>query len=193
MWKCVSTASIAACTARGVPTPNGVGHTDLLHADLAHQTRYQTHTRGRDLTLIGTAHRTRDSPPHRHARGHRSGHHRPKALDALRNRTVDVFLAESFTGRAEHHNSVCTRSQCGFQTLHIRNEGGVAHIAFPGIPRITSALSAICGTHSGLTKLVTSMSFRPAACKRCTSSILTAAGTGCFSFCKPSRGPTSVM
>src|SRR3990167_1593637 len=56
---------------------------------------------------------------------------------------------------------------------------------------MTSALSAICGTHFGLTKLVTSISFRPASCKRCTSSILTAAGTGCFSFCRPSRGPTS--
>src|SRR5687768_15215037 len=59
------------------------------------------------------------------------------------------------------------------------------------MPAITSALSPICGTHLGETKLVTSISFSPAACSRCTSSILTLAGTGSFSFCSPSRGPTS--
>src|SRR5512133_2925119 len=59
------------------------------------------------------------------------------------------------------------------------------------MPAMTSALSAICGTHFGLTKLVTSISLQPAACSRCTSSIFTAAGTGCASFCSPSRGPTS--
>src|SRR6476659_2593141 len=59
------------------------------------------------------------------------------------------------------------------------------------MPFSTAALSAICGTHFGLTKLVTSISRRPAACRRWTSSILTAASTVCFSFCRPSRGPTS--
>jgi hypothetical protein len=59
------------------------------------------------------------------------------------------------------------------------------------MPAITAALSAICGTHFGLTKLVTSISFSPAACRRCTSSTLSAAETGCCSFCSPSRGPTS--
>ena len=42
------------------------------------------------------------------------------------------------------------------------------------MPARTAALSAICGTHFGLTKLVTSISRSPAACSRCTSSILTA-------------------
>src|SRR5262245_8528242 len=59
------------------------------------------------------------------------------------------------------------------------------------MPAITCALSAICGTHLGLTKLVTSISRQPAACKRCTSSILTSEPTGMDSFCSPSRGPTS--
>src|SRR6478609_4081288 len=59
------------------------------------------------------------------------------------------------------------------------------------MPAITSVLSAICGTHLGDTKLVTSISVRPASCRRCTSAILTSAGTGCFLFCRPSRGPTS--
>src|SRR3954468_18834198 len=59
------------------------------------------------------------------------------------------------------------------------------------MPAMTCALSAICGTHLGDTKLVTSISLRPASCRRWTSSIFTAAGTGSFSFCSPSRGPTS--
>ena len=56
---------------------------------------------------------------------------------------------------------------------------------------ITCALSAICGTHFGLTKLVTSISRRPAACSRCTSSTLCASPPAAASFCRPSRGPTS--
>src|SRR5215208_3769515 len=58
---------------------------------------------------------------------------------------------------------------------------------------MTSALSAICGTHFGETKLVTSISVRPASCRRCTRPIFTSAGTGSFSFCRPSRGPTSTI
>src|SRR3954469_22172956 len=59
------------------------------------------------------------------------------------------------------------------------------------MPAITSAASAICGTHLGETKLVTSISVNPASCNRCTRPILTSAGTWPFSFCRPSRGPTS--
>src|SRR5438132_11005119 len=59
------------------------------------------------------------------------------------------------------------------------------------MPAMTCALSAICGTHLGETKLVTSISVRPASCSMCTSWIFTSAGTICFSFCRPSRGPTS--
>src|SRR6478752_5974765 len=59
------------------------------------------------------------------------------------------------------------------------------------MPAMTCALSAICGTHLGETKLVTSISLSPASCRRCTRPILTSAGTGSFSFCRPSRGPTS--
>ena len=58
---------------------------------------------------------------------------------------------------------------------------------------ITCAPSAICGTHFGDTKLVTSMLGKPAAVRRSTSSTFTAAGIICFSFCSPSRGPTSTM
>src|SRR6188508_376656 len=59
------------------------------------------------------------------------------------------------------------------------------------MPAITAALSLICGTHFGLTKLVTSIWLTPASCRRCTSSIFCAVVTGAFSFCSPSRGPTS--
>jgi hypothetical protein len=59
------------------------------------------------------------------------------------------------------------------------------------MPAITAAASAICGTHFGLTKLVTSISFIPAACSACTSATLSSVRTGRASFCSPSRGPTS--
>src|SRR5688572_26491172 len=61
------------------------------------------------------------------------------------------------------------------------------------MPVKTSAASASCGTHFGLTKLVASMLSRPVAVSRSISSIFAAVGTSVFSFCSPSRGPTSTM
>src|SRR5690606_15828325 len=61
------------------------------------------------------------------------------------------------------------------------------------MPANTSAASASCGTHLGLTKLVASMLCSPVAESRSTSAILSAVDTIAFSFCSPSRGPTSTM
>src|SRR5206468_75440 len=47
--------------------------------------------------------------------------------------------------------------------------------------------------HLGETKLVTSISCSPASWRRWTRPILMSAGTGCFSFWRPSRGPTSTI
>ena len=66
----------------------------------------------------------------------------------------------------------------------------------PGLrlmPAMTAALSAICGTHFGDTNAVASTTGNPASVRRSINSILTAAGTFCASFCKPSRGPTSTI
>ena len=68
--------------------------------------------------------------------------------------------------------------------------------ATPGLRRmraITSALSAICGTHFGDTNAVASTAGRPASDRRSISSTLIAVGIVCFSFCRPSRGPTSTI
>ena len=61
------------------------------------------------------------------------------------------------------------------------------------MPSMTWALSAICGTHFGETKLVDSMALKPVAESRLISSILTSVGTIIDSFCSPSRGPTSTI
>src|SRR5689334_18359125 len=61
------------------------------------------------------------------------------------------------------------------------------------MPAYTSAASAICGTHFGLTKLVASTVRRPQSDRRSISAILSAVATGADSFCRPSRGPTSTM
>ncbi|CAM5274713.1 hypothetical protein SALBM217S_03135 [Streptomyces griseoloalbus] len=54
-----------------------------------------------------------------------------------------------------------------------------------------SSASASCGTHFGCTKLVASIVVRPVPASRRTNSAFTAVGTVCFSFCRPSRAPTS--
>lgn len=56
-----------------------------------------------------------------------------------------------------------------------------------------SAELAICGTHFGATKEPASMVVKPVFASLSTKSIFVASGTVCFSFCNPSRGPTSTM
>src|SRR6478736_9467106 len=59
------------------------------------------------------------------------------------------------------------------------------------MPAITSAASAICGTHLGDTKLAASILRSPQSARRSISATLSAVGIMRFSFCSPSRGPTS--
>src|SRR6267378_1812462 len=61
------------------------------------------------------------------------------------------------------------------------------------MPAKTSAASANCGTHPGLTNADTSIAGRLAAVSRLTNSILSAVEIAACSFCRPSRGPTSTM
>src|SRR5882757_8032983 len=61
------------------------------------------------------------------------------------------------------------------------------------IRAITSAESAICGTHFGLTKAPASIVVSPVADNRSISPTLASSDTTVFSFCSPSRGPTSTM
>ncbi|OIQ83914.1 hypothetical protein GALL_342880 [mine drainage metagenome] len=72
--------------------------------------------------------------------------------------------------------------------------GTSAEYTVPGwrlMRAMTSAPSAICGTHLGETKAAASTLGRPAAESRSISSTFTSGGTGLASFCSPSRGPTS--
>jgi hypothetical protein len=57
----------------------------------------------------------------------------------------------------------------------------------------SSRASAICGTALGLTKLVTSTTDSPESASISMSTRLVVVSTSCFSFCSPSRGPTSTI
>src|SRR4030095_7377739 len=61
------------------------------------------------------------------------------------------------------------------------------------MPAKTSAASAICGTHLGLTNAETSITEWPASAGLVTHAILWLVGTDAASFCGPSRGPTSTI
>lgn len=50
-----------------------------------------------------------------------------------------------------------------------------------------------CGTHFGETKDPASMTLTPVLANLSISSIFVATGMAFFSFCKPSRGPTSTI
>ena len=58
---------------------------------------------------------------------------------------------------------------------------------------MTALEVAICGTHLGETKEAASIFGKPAAVSRLINSTLTSTGIISFSFCSPSRGPTSTI
>src|SRR3990170_9082009 len=58
---------------------------------------------------------------------------------------------------------------------------------------MSSEASRICGIAFGLTKDAASMRFRPVAARRSTNSTFCAVSSSRSSFCRPSRGPTSVI
>src|SRR5258708_78194 len=58
---------------------------------------------------------------------------------------------------------------------------------------MTSSAPAMAGTSLGWTKLAASMRGRPVADRRSPNSAPTAGARMVFSFCSPSRGPTSVI
>src|SRR5207248_7422569 len=60
-------------------------------------------------------------------------------------------------------------------------------------PRKTSSEPTICGIAFGDTKAPTSIVSRPAPTSASINAIRSATLTGVFSFCRPSRGPTSTM
>ena len=55
----------------------------------------------------------------------------------------------------------------------------------------SSSASASCGTHFGCTKPVASIIHSPASPSLSMNSALADVGTTAFSFCRPSRAPTS--
>ena len=76
-----------------------------------------------------------------------------------------------------------------------RRLGASAPYTTPGLRWMrakTSAEPAICGTHLGETKLPASMYPSPASVKASTNCTLSATLIGRASFCRPSRGPTSI-
>ena len=62
-----------------------------------------------------------------------------------------------------------------------------------GSAAMISSAPAICGTRLGFTNETTSMRRTPLASRRRTNSTFTSASRTAFSFCRPSRGPTSTI
>ena len=110
---------------------NRVGHIHALHANLLEQAGQISDTLGRNLAFIRAA----DGAAHRCAHGNASGQrgfdHWGKALDALGNAAIDIFLAESFTRRAKHHDFIGLVLQRGLEALQIRRQHRIAHAVAP--------------------------------------------------------------
>jgi hypothetical protein len=172
---------------------DGVGDVDLVAAQVAHAAHHVGHGIQRHLALVGAAERAADAAAQAQAVFLGGARHRFEARDRFGDRAVDVLLREGFRGRAEDHDFIGAARQRRLETLHVRRQRRIdgARTAFDAA--MTSALVAICGTHFGDTKDAASTLAKPARDRRSTSSIFTAADTASFSFCSPSRGPTSTI
>ena len=115
------------------------------------------------------------------------------------NRSIDpAMVVFRFRSQNDSLAAVKTASLSTPQAIALskpRSFGTRAEYRIPfarSIPAKTSAASANCGTHFGLTKLEVSISGNPASERASTRRILSATGTMAASFWSPSRGPTSV-
>jgi hypothetical protein len=182
-----------AWTLAGVPTPMVSPRRDLVASHLPQRRRHVGHRLRRDRALVGAADHARHIAAHLHPGRMRRLGERAKALQRLGDRAVDVLLAEGFGGGAEHRDLLRPGGERGLEALQVGGEhrvGDARHRLRQHAASATSALSPICGTHLGDTKEVVSIAFSPARSRRRTSSSLVSVETSCFSFCRPSRGPT---
>src|SRR4051812_14464783 len=103
-----------------------------------------------------------------------------------------VFLRENDSEAAANTaTSVAPAARAASNPCRFGTSTGY-EVAGPRLMRaITDALSAICGTHFGDTNAVASIAVKPVRVNRSISSTLMSVGTMPFSFCRPSRGPTS--
>ena len=189
------TAASIAAVLRGVPTPI-VSPSEISKQPIACSVaRDPGHRRRGDLALVGAADHAGDVAAHPHAaRQRRLRHDRPEALQALRDRAVDVLLREGLRRGAEHRDLVGTGGQRRLQALQVGHQHRIAH-ARP-----------LCGPRAAPRRCRPSAA--PISARRRSPPRSPAArprpaprsappwprpATGIGSFCSPSRGPTSTM
>ena len=173
---------------------DGVAEGQLRGAQVEEPLADVDHLVDRDPALPGVAEAHRHVGPHVEAGVARPSYGRARTSRTARRGSVEVALREGLGGAAEDRDVPQALLQRPVEAAlvghqHRQLAGDVPELVDEQSTR--SAASASWGTHFGCTKLVDSTTGRPAASSRRTNSALVAVGTGAFSFCSPSRGPTS--
>ena len=173
--------------------PDRVAEADLVDAELEQPERDLDRSGGLDAAGVRAAEGGRDvaAPPPAELAGARQDRRerRQRLVDASSRcwRGVNASVAAVKTAMA----STPAASARSMPAL-VRDEDRVADAGVRGRGRRSSAsASASCGMARGATKLVASISRRPASASSSMNRAFVAVGIGVASFWRPSRGPTS--
>ena len=173
---------------------DGVAERDFVAAEVPQHLGDVDHRLRLDLALIGAAEHAGDIAAHPDAVGLGAGQHRLEALDRFRDRAIDVGARKAFRRRGEHRDQLGAGGLRGLIALLVRHQ----HVEF-AIRVMADAAQhlgpnpTICGIAFGDTKAPTSTVCSPAPISASMKAMRSATLIGVFSFCRPSRGPTSTM
>ena len=188
-------APVSTATCDGTPTPIVSPKHTSSTPELEEPERDLDGPMRIDGARVRAAERGRDvaaAPP---AEIGRAPEHRREGRERLVDRHADVPLGERVGRRREHRERVGAGGLGAGHAALVRDEDGIADAAGqpPGARAAASSASASasCGIALGDTKLVASISRRPAAASRSMKPSLVSSGIAVASFWSPSRGPTS--
>ncbi len=172
---------------------DGVAQADLVDAQLEQAQPDFDDAASVDAAGERAAERSRDVAALPPAKFGCASEHRRERVERAVDGHADVALGEGVTGRGENGQRVRRRRlRLGRgRARWARARGSARRRARQRATVMTWSASASCGMAAGETKLVASISVRPAARSSEMYSSLVSVGMGDASFCRPSRGPTS--
>ena len=106
---------------------DGVAERDFVAAHVEEDFRHFGGFLRRHDAFVGTADDTGNIAAHRDCQRRGGGNHRLEALQAFRNRTVDVLLREGLRGGAENRHFIRAGRDGAVETLQVRRQRSVGH------------------------------------------------------------------
>ena len=178
---------------QGRADADGVAERDFVAAEIPQHFCDVDHRLRLDLALIGAAEHGGDIAAHPDAIGFGARQHRLEPLDRFRNRAIDIGARKAFRRGGEHRDQFGAGGLRGLVSLLVRHQ----HREF-AIRVMADAAQHLGRSHHlrdrlGRDERADLDRLSPAPISASMKAIRSATLIGVFSFCSPSRGPTSTM